>query len=730
MTYLRQAYTFDDISLVPKYSNIRSRQDVDITSYISKRKGLKISSPIISSPMHTITEDVMANKMATLGGAGVIHRFHNHEDRDNCIKIQKNQIAKVDGIVGFAIGVGDDWRKRAEACIEAGGDFCVVDIAHGNSKHHIDLIVEFRKSFGDFPLVGANIADADGCKRLCDVGVDAIRVGVGAGCLASDTRILMATGVYKNITDIKPGEEVINKFGNPVKVNKVFSTGYKKIHRVKNSNFYKDTLITSNHECWVGNYKNEKIVSQVGYKGAMSRPYADVKWQSIKDFENSTFLFPNNINFNLEDQKEWDISYYFQRDNREVYNKKIASGYELGYLFGTFLGDGSSFIHTSSNVNDNRYNPPRKRNSTIGSVTWFFGANETKIANKLNSCLSKVTGKKGVTKLDKNVLKITLYSKPWAHIFQEFGKFNEKRLPEQYYCLDNNYLKGLWEGLLDSDGFMDGKRETIHNTSPYILELLTFIKSALGETIPYICRRGKCSSKLVEAKSDAFSATMLQHPDRRLTVHDNHQYQIIKNLDISEEGLVEIEVWDLEVNDETHSFIAENMIVHNSLCTTRVTTGFGVPSITSLIDCAEVIEAGNFDVILIQDGGIRQPADAVKSFAAGADLIMVGGIFAGAIETPGDPIFNSYTGSYTKTYAGSASSLNKRDNRFIEGSHKSVTMKGSIESIVQHFNDGIRSGLSYGNAKTIEDFKQNVNMVIVTNNGVNEAHPHHLLSSY
>lgn len=336
------ALTFDDVTLVPQYSEVMSRSDVDITTFITKNPNIKLDIPIIASPMKTVTEDIMAQKLSDLGGIGFIHRFHPGLTVDESIQQQAKQIGKINGKVGFAIGVSEDWRTRVEACLEAGGDVVMVDIAHGNHLHQVNLIREFKKYYPEIPIIAANVAEEDGVRRLCDLGVNGIRVSIGPG----------------------------------------------------------------------------------------------------------------------------------------------------------------------------------------------------------------------------------------------------------------------------------------------------------------------------------------------------------------------------------------------SLCTTRVMTGFGIPSITSLMNCRKVVREEGYDVTLFQDGGIRNPSDLVKSIAAGADAVIIGGLFSGCSETPGDPTFNSYTGTFEKKYMGSASEGNKGNRRFVEGAEKPVPVKGSITEIVRTLTDGLRSGLSYGGSHNLEEFRRKAQFVQVTANGLREGHPH------
>jgi len=156
-----------------------------------------------------------------------------------------------------------------------------------------------------------------------------------------------------------------------------------------------------------------------------------------------------------------------------------------------------------------------------------------------------------------------------------------------------------------------------------------------------------------------------------------------------------------------------------SVCSTRIKTGFGVPQFTAIQECRHV------SCFLIADGGIKTPGDAVKAFAAGADAIMLGGMLAGTDETPGDAIDG------VKTFRGMASkeaqdefmgSMN--DWKTAEGVEIRVAAKGPVANVVSDLMGGIRSGMCYCGANTIEQIRQRARWVEVTASGAAEGRPH------
>jgi IMP dehydrogenase len=177
-------------------------------------------------------------------------------------------------------------------------------------------------------------------------------------------------------------------------------------------------------------------------------------------------------------------------------------------------------------------------------------------------------------------------------------------------------------------------------------------------------------------------------------------------------------VYDLAV-DDNFTYNINGTIVHNSLCTTRIKTGFGVPNVTSLEDVLKVS-----GVPVMADGGIRTSGDMAKALAIGADTIMLGSLLAGTDEAPGQ-ILETPKGLY-KRYRGSASLETKVTHgqaaRNVEGESTTIPYKGGVKYIITGLLDGVKSALSYAGAEDLLTYKPDY--VVVTNAGQNEAKPH------
>ena len=169
-----------------------------------------------------------------------------------------------------------------------------------------------------------------------------------------------------------------------------------------------------------------------------------------------------------------------------------------------------------------------------------------------------------------------------------------------------------------------------------------------------------------------------------------------------------------------------------SICTTRVVAGIGVPQISAIMDCYEA--AKEYNIPIIADGGIKYSGDITKAIAAGADVCMMGSLFAGCDESPGT--FELFQGRKYKVYRGMGSIAameNGSKDRYFqtnarklvpEGVEGRLAYKGSVEDTVFQLLGGLRSGMGYCGTRTIEELKQNGRFVKISAAGLKESHPH------
>jgi len=190
---VKEALTYDDVLLVPQYSDIKSRQDVSIVSTLDGPYAvLRLSLPIIASPMDTISEEEMGVAMWQEGGLAVVHRYNTIAE----------QTSILDGIIvnagcnaAAAIGTSGDYLERASALYETGVRILCVDVAHGHHLLMKTALAELRATFGDkVHIMAGNIATLEGYNDLVDWGADSVRCNIGGGSICS-TRIQTGHGV-------------------------------------------------------------------------------------------------------------------------------------------------------------------------------------------------------------------------------------------------------------------------------------------------------------------------------------------------------------------------------------------------------------------------------------------------------------------------------------------------------------------------------------------------------
>jgi IMP dehydrogenase len=638
--------------------------------------------------------------------------------------------------VGAAVGVGPDTDARAAALIEEGVDVLAIDTSHAHSRMVIDMVAHVKARFGrQVQLMAGNVVTAEATEALIQAGADAIKVGIGAGCFAAGTRVLMANSTYKNIEEIQPGDRVINMNGEPVTVVNAWCTGIREVMTLRHTASHCHTQVTPDHRYLVGDLTtvSATTVASRGYASVLENPtrfgVSKIRWKEIGESERDTMLLPRHIAFELPQDFEIDLREFAIRQEKQLarYQTTIADSYELGYVFGAFLGDGHAFIAPS-------------RNSIQGRVSWYFAYHEQETAAKLARCLKEVTGIDVVPTPQKSITEVHLYSLQWARLFAQFGKRHEKHLPERYLSANHGYLRGLFDGLIDSDGCVtsDG-RFNFRNTSQPLVELFNVLCYLLEGSFPN-CETRKASAG--DLKGTSADRCRISYSSRLNVSHEQRllsKYQVVKRLGTDRPGIA-VPVYDIEVDCPTHSFIADNAIVHNSICTTRVIAGIGMPQITAIYDCARV--ARQYAIPVVGDGGIQYSGDIAKAIAAGADTVMLGGLLAGVDESPGELIISQ--GERFKDYRGmgSIAAMKQRsyskdryfqsdtfeESRLIaEGIEARVPYKGMLGPLVHQMVGGLRQSMGYAGCATMAEMQEKTRFVRITGAGLRESHPHDVL---
>jgi len=187
MEAIKEALTFDDVLLLPRFSKILP-SDTDISLNLSKN--IKLKSPFLSSAMDTVTESLMATAMAKSGGIGIIHRnLDIKKQSKEVLKVKKKNL-----LVGAAIGTGLNDFRRAKLLADSGVDLIVIDTAHGHSEKVLQTLTKIKKKISKIPICVGNIATGEAAKRLYNSGADIIKVGIGPGSICT-TRMVAGIGV-------------------------------------------------------------------------------------------------------------------------------------------------------------------------------------------------------------------------------------------------------------------------------------------------------------------------------------------------------------------------------------------------------------------------------------------------------------------------------------------------------------------------------------------------------
>lgn len=248
---MKYAYTFDDIQIAPKYSEVESRSQCNLTTRFTRQ--YKLGTPLVASPMDTVTEYNMAISIASHGGVGIIHRFMSIETQANQVRKVKEQ----EKLVSAAIGATGDYKERAQELVNGGAIVLLIDVAHGNTKQVRDAINWCKQNLPSYvDVIAGNVATYEGAKNLAKWGADAIRVGIGNGCFTPDMLVKTTDGL-KRIVDVSIGDSVYTHTGEIHQVINKFE--YNKNEEIVVVN---DIESTSNHEFYVIHQSIADIVNE------------------------------------------------------------------------------------------------------------------------------------------------------------------------------------------------------------------------------------------------------------------------------------------------------------------------------------------------------------------------------------------------------------------------------------------------------------------------------------
>lgn len=216
---IRKGYTFDDVLLVPVYSKVKSRKDIDLSVLL--KKGVNLNIPIISANMKNVTGYAMAQTMLSQGGMPILHRFFD-SDEAYLAEYQKVQQWAAEAPerlcdnLGVSVGVSNTQKELVGKFYDIGCRIFCIDVAHGNSEQCISMTRWIHLNYPKALLISGNVATADGASRLESAGADVIKLNIGNGSLCT-TRIETGNGV-PTLTAISDVAEWRSKNNSKVKL--------------------------------------------------------------------------------------------------------------------------------------------------------------------------------------------------------------------------------------------------------------------------------------------------------------------------------------------------------------------------------------------------------------------------------------------------------------------------------------------------------------------------------
>ena len=203
MEPIKEALTFDDVLLVPKFSSVLP-SETNLNIELGNKLNLRI--PFLSSAMDTVTESSMAAAIGLKGGLGIIHRnLSIIEQSSEVEKVKKKNL-----LVGAAVGTGDEDLDRTRSILDSGADLIVIDTAHGHSEKVLKILAKIKKLKSNTPICVGNIASGEAALKLYNEGADILKVGIGPGSICT-TRMIAGIGVPQISAVLEVKKSVKNK---------------------------------------------------------------------------------------------------------------------------------------------------------------------------------------------------------------------------------------------------------------------------------------------------------------------------------------------------------------------------------------------------------------------------------------------------------------------------------------------------------------------------------------
>ncbi len=679
--------------------------------------------------------------------------------------------------VGAAIGAAAKEVERARLLVEAGVDVLAVDTAHGHSQGVLDAVARIKATFPEVQLIAGNVSTYEGAQALIERGADAIKVGQGPGsiCFTGDTLITMADNSVKRIDQIEVGEQVRTHAGSARPVSKT----YRNIHR---GTLLRLTIagcpdvlhVTPNHE-FLTVRAHERSSTAQQWRRADDLAVGD--WLAIP--KQQFTAAPRSLDLiELLPELEHDASAVWTSSaQRSQRNPPLPLAAMSVGGFGAPLGSRAvnetwhPAIGTATKVTGQAVAAVAVRRHIpwdaamlrwLGYVVAYghmvgvigqrqlrfkLSAAETARCADIRRLVPRLFGAEVTSQqhVSDGVCTITVTAPIVAELMARLLGEGEQRLPAA--CLDQDqqnlhqFLLGLGSRLsLQDTGlvFSTTSVDLAHQLAEIWMRLGYFaalereqLAAVVGASNYRVVVRGAQLEQLA-AELPELELSWADQPTDAVSAWADGQWMYVPVLSIATDNDQECPVFNLEVEGE-HTYVANRVAVHN--CTTRVVSGAGMAQITAIMECVRAAEQSG--VPIIADGGIKYSGDVAKALAAGAHTVMIGGLFAGTDEAPGERIlyqgrsFKSYRGmgsigamqqgSSDRYFQGNQTNARKLVAEGIEGM---VPYKGRLSDTVFQLVGGLRSGMGYVGAHSIDEMRTKARFSRISAAGLAESHPH------
>jgi IMP dehydrogenase len=387
-------------------------------------------------------------------------------------------------------------------------------------------------------------------------------------------------------------------------------------------------------------------------------------------------------------------------------------------------------------------------------LRFAFNIKETDYAEDVKQLVADVFGydKTAFRPTPRNAVEVMIHNHAVASFFEWLmpkGAKN-KSLPDFVLNQSRENLRQFLIGILRGDGCLKNPRRIAYKTaSPhlahqvaevfmrlgYLASMQTYEPKQENYSISYHVRVGGAQAVQFADEFPELNLKIADEINHKQDVFADEDYFYVAIRDVKVLENQELEVYNLEV-EEDHTYVVNRVAVHN--CTTRVVTGAGVPQITAIAECVKA--AKGTGVPIIADGGIKFSGDFVKAIATGADTVMIGSLFAGVEESPGETIL--FQGRTFKSYRGMGSIGAMRkgskdryaqegtvsEQKLVpEGIEGRVPYKGTLADMVTQLVGGLRAGMGYTGCQNISELQENARFVRITSAGLRESHVHDVI---